>query len=185
MRRLQPALAVFCISLITASVSIAQDRAPTLESSRGVWHTFEPSVTPRLDLSNSSRLDQLVRAGNIYLSLQDAIALALENNLDIARARYQPLIAQTDVKRAQAGGALRGVNTQVNNGPASAGGSLSLNAFSNGSAAGGGNSAGANVGVNGVISQLGRRNFHLPIRFCSRTPAAPKSTRPRRGSWIC
>jgi len=112
-------------------------------------------VTPPLDLSNSSRLDQLLRAGNIYLSLQDAIALALENNLDIVRSRYGSLIAQTDIQRAKAGGALRGVNNQVNNGPASAGGTLSLNAFSNGSAASGTSSSASSSGVNGIISQLG------------------------------
>src|ERR1700682_4775820 len=155
MRRFQPALAVFCVFTLLASGLSAQDRTPTLEPPHGLLHMYEPSVTPPVDLSNSSRLDQLVRAGNIYLSLQDAIALALENNLDIARARYQPLIAETDVKRAKAGGALRGVNTQISNGPASAGGTLSLNAFSSGSAAGGGNSAGSSVGVNGIISQLG------------------------------
>lgn len=134
---------------------MAQDRTPALEPPRGVLHYYQPSVTPPVDLSNSGRIDQLLRAGNIYLSLQDAIALALENNLDIARARYEPLIAQTDVQRSKAGGALRGVNTSINNGPASAGGNLSLNAFSNGSAAGGGNSAGSSVGVNGIVSQLG------------------------------
>lgn len=155
MRRFQPALAVLCVSTLLGSGLSAQDRTPTLEPPHGPLHMYEPSVTPPVDLSNSSRLDQLVRAGNIYLSLQDAIALALENNLDIARARYQPLIAETDVRRAKAGGALRGVNTQISNGPGSAGGNLSLNAFSNGSAAGGGNSAGSNVGVNGIISQLG------------------------------
>jgi outer membrane protein len=156
MRRLQPALAVFCVSIILGPVSTAQDRIPTTEPPGGVFARYKPSQTAPIALSNSSRLDQLLRAGNLYLSLQDAIALALENNLDIERARYSPLIAQTDVKRAQAGGALRGVNTQVSAGPASAGGGLSLNAFSNGSAAGGGNGASASSGgVNGVISQLG------------------------------
>ena len=156
MQRLQSALAVFCLCIMLGPVSIAQDRTPTDEPPRGIFGKYQPSQTPALDLSNSSRLDQLLRAGNIYLSLQDAVALTLENNLDIARARYSPLIAQTDVKRAQAGGALRGVTSQVNNGPASAGGSLSLNAFSNGSAAGGGNAASSGAGgVNGVISQLG------------------------------
>src|SRR5258706_9223723 len=155
MRRLQPALAVFCVFIMLGPVSIAQDRTPTTEPPRGIFAKYEPSHARAIDLENSSRLDQLIRAGNLYLSLQDAIALALENNLDIERARYSPLIAQTDVKRAQAGGALRGVNTQITAGPSSAGGGLSLNAFSNGSAAGGGNNSAASAGVNGGISQLG------------------------------
>ncbi len=159
MQRLQSALAALCIVNLLSPASTAQDRTPTLEPPHGILHRYEPTHTPPVDLSNSSRLDQLLRAGNLYLSLQDAIALALENNLDIARARYSPLIAQTDVQRAQAGGALRGVNTQVSAGPASAGGGLSLNAFSNGSAASGLSSASASAAgggaVNGVISQLG------------------------------
>src|SRR5260221_377753 len=120
MRRLQSALAVFCVFIMLGPVSTAQDRLPTTESAGGIFGRYKPSQTRRIDLANSSRLDQLLRAGNLYLSLQDAIALALENNLDIERARYSPLIAQTDVKRAQAGGALRGVNTQISAGPASA-----------------------------------------------------------------
>lgn len=67
----------------------------------------QPSVAPP-DLANSSRIENLVRAGNLYLSLQDTIALALENNLDIAIQRYGPLQAESDLKRAQAGGPLRG-----------------------------------------------------------------------------
>ncbi len=73
------------------------------------------------DLANSNRLESLVRAGRIYLTLQDAIALALENNLDLAIQRYGPLEAESDLKRAQAGGALRGVAQSVIAGPGSAG----------------------------------------------------------------
>lgn len=61
-----------------------------------------------------------MRAGKIYLSLQDAIALALENNLDIASVRYGGLIAQQDLNRARSGGLLRGISTGVTQGPASA-----------------------------------------------------------------
>ena len=49
----------------------------------------------------------MLRDGNLYLSLDDAIALALENNLDIAYMRYQPLVADTDILRARAGFAVR------------------------------------------------------------------------------
>ncbi|HXA52749.1 MAG TPA: TolC family protein [Candidatus Acidoferrum sp.] len=73
-----------------------------------LFHPYrQPSVAPP-DLTNSSRIENLVRAGNLYLSLQDTIALALENNLDIAIQRYGPLQAESDLKRAQAGGPLRG-----------------------------------------------------------------------------
>ena len=70
--------------------------------------------------SDSGRLASLIRAGNIYLSLQDAIALALENNLDIEVARFGPMIADMDVLRSSAGGLLRGISTAVSQGPGSA-----------------------------------------------------------------
>jgi hypothetical protein len=55
------------------------------------------------DLTNSPKLEQLVRDGKIYLSMNDAVALALENNLDIAIQRYNFGIADTDVLRAKSG----------------------------------------------------------------------------------
>jgi outer membrane protein TolC len=64
---------------------------------------------PPIRLANSARLGQLVRGGTLYLTVQDAIALALENNIDIEVARYNPLIANWNVTRAEAGGALPGV----------------------------------------------------------------------------
>ena len=61
-----------------------------------------------VNLSNSGRLDALLRSRTIYLSLQDAIALALENNLDIEIQRYGPRLAEADLLRAHSGGAIRG-----------------------------------------------------------------------------
>jgi outer membrane protein len=58
---------------------------------------------PAPDMTNSPRLDQLMRDGKIYLSMDDAVALALENNLDIAIQRYNFGIADTDVMRAKSG----------------------------------------------------------------------------------
>jgi outer membrane protein len=65
------------------------------------------------DFNNSTRLRQLVKDGRIYLSLSDAIALALENNYDIAIERYYLDIADTDILRAKAGSSLRGVGATV------------------------------------------------------------------------
>src|SRR5512138_3271846 len=90
-----------------------------------------PQVAP-IDLANSNRLDSLLRAGRIYLSLQDAIALALENNLDIAVQRYGARIAEADLMRTQAGGQVRGVPSSVSGGPSSAGGSLAGTGVSTG-----------------------------------------------------
>ena len=72
-----------------------------------------PSDVPQLNLTNSPRLQQLIRDGKIYLSLKDAIALALENNLDLAYFRYNLSIADIDLARTKAGGQANGVNTSV------------------------------------------------------------------------
>src|SRR5216684_7870706 len=58
------------------------------------------------NFANTARIDQLMHDGKLYLSLNDAIALALENNLDIAIARYNLNIADTDVMRARAGASI-------------------------------------------------------------------------------
>ncbi len=66
-----------------------------------------------VNLSNSDRLESLLRGGRLYLSLQDTIALALENNLDIEVQRYGLRLAEVDVERSKSGGAIRGVSTSV------------------------------------------------------------------------
>ena len=68
---------------------------------------------PPPKLANTARIDQLLRDGKLYLSMNDAVALALENNLDIAIARYNLNIADTDILRAKSGSATRGVNTGI------------------------------------------------------------------------
>src|ERR1039458_312337 len=65
------------------------------------------------NLANTPRVDQLMHDGKLYISMNDAVALALENNLDIAIARYNLNIADTDVWRAKAGASILGVNSGV------------------------------------------------------------------------
>jgi outer membrane protein TolC len=76
-------------------------------------NVFKNIHVPEVNFGNSPRLDQLVREGKLYLSLSDALALAMENNLDIAYARYGPDVADSDILRAKAGAQLRGVQTQI------------------------------------------------------------------------
>ena len=85
---------------------------------------LEHPVAP-LDLSNSPRIRQLLRSGNIYLSLPDAIALAIENNLDIQLERYTLPSADTEVLRAKGGGLLRGLTYNVFEVPVGVGGPAS------------------------------------------------------------
>ena len=77
------------------------------------FNAYRATLVPQPNLANSPRIDTLVKDGVLELSLKDAIALSLENNLDIAIARYNIPIAAADVLRTQAGGTFRGVNTGV------------------------------------------------------------------------
>ncbi|MBZ5564500.1 MAG: TolC family protein [Acidobacteriia bacterium] len=67
-----------------------------------------PQVRPQ-SLANSTKLRDLIQNGKLMLSVEDAVELALENNLDIGVARYQLPLAQLDVLRANSGGAARGI----------------------------------------------------------------------------
>ncbi|MGH9606633.1 MAG: TolC family protein [Terracidiphilus sp.] len=84
-----------------------------LPHSHRPFAAYMPSNAPALDLTNSPRLYDLIRDGKLYLSLHDAIALAIENNLDLAYFRYNFPIAQTDLARTKAGGVAYGVNTNI------------------------------------------------------------------------
>ena len=74
-----------------------------------IFAPYSPIRVQAPALTNSPRVDQLIQDGKMKLSLQDAIALALENNLDIAVQRYTPWIADTDILRTLGGGASRGL----------------------------------------------------------------------------
>jgi outer membrane protein len=83
----------------------------------GLTDAYRVPYAAPVTVSNSGRLESLLRAGNLYLSLQDAIALTLENNLDIAIQRYGPGLADAAILQTQAGAFARGVNTSVTAGP--------------------------------------------------------------------
>ena len=68
---------------------------------------MRPTVPPAV-MTNSDRIRSLIRAGTLYLTLQDTIALAIENNLDLQVDRYGPLRAEWTVQRQEAGGPLKG-----------------------------------------------------------------------------
>jgi outer membrane protein len=110
---------------------------------------LEKRTVPAAKLVNTPRLEQLARSGNLYLSAQDVIALALENNLDIAVQRYGPFLSREVLRRAEAGGLLRGTDTPVAPGPTS----VSTAGVSNASS---GLAGGAGIGSGGgVITGIG------------------------------
>ncbi len=84
-----------------------------MPKSANPFSAYLPTQVAEPQLTNSPLIDQLIQDGRLNLSLKDAIRLALEDNLDIAIARYNLPIANTDILRTQAGGVFRGVNTGV------------------------------------------------------------------------
>ena len=73
------------------------------------WRPYQPLTLPEPMLTNAPTIDQLIRDGKLMLSLDDAISIALENNLDISLQRFTPWIAQTEMLRAKAGSVAHGL----------------------------------------------------------------------------
>jgi outer membrane protein TolC len=123
-----------------------------MPQSRNPVHAYAPDTVPEPPLQNSPRLQDLIRDGKLFISLKDAIALALENNLDLAIARYNLPIADTDVLRTRAGGVFRGVNTGVVQGTPGGG----VGGFGSGApgVGAGGTSAGAGGAGAGAAGQV-------------------------------
>jgi outer membrane protein len=113
---------------------------------------YQEEHVPAPTLVNTPRIDQLMRDGKIMLSMNDAVALALENNLDIAIARYNLNIADTDILRTAAGANILGINSGVVQG--TPGGGVGGLSGTVGSGAGGTTVAagGAATGTAGIVS---------------------------------
>ena len=125
--------------------------------SRNPLGAYSADNVPEPQLTNSPRLGQLIRDGKLYLSLKDAITLALENNLDLAIARYNLPIADMDILRTKAGGIFRGVNAGIVQGTPG-GGVGGFGTGAPGAGAGGttGGAGGAGAGASGLVqSTLG------------------------------
>jgi outer membrane protein TolC len=140
-----------------ASFSIRTPPNLAIPHSRNPFDAYAPSQVAKPNLANSKRIDDLIRDGKLYISLQDAIDLALENNLDLAIARYNLPIADTDILRTKAGGSFRGVNTGVVQ-STPGGGVGGFGAGAPGAGAGGttGGAGGAGAGASGLVqSTLG------------------------------
>lgn len=141
--------------VIAGQMAAAQPAiAPERPKAPVLVRPYEAASTPPIRMGNSPRPHQLIRAGKLYLTVQDAIALAVENNLDLEVNRYGPLLAQWRVERAEAGGPLRGVTSGSSQiGSVASGQGISGSQASAG-LGGGGAGAGGNAG-GAVVSQIG------------------------------
>src|ERR1700733_1934425 len=113
LRRTFSVLAVLSLLVAQCSAQQAAPQAPpqVVEKPHGplLFRSYMQTSIPPVELRNADHLHSLIRAGHLYLTVQDAIALAIENNLDLEVDRYGPLSAEWQLQRAQAGGPLRGV----------------------------------------------------------------------------
>ena len=163
-----PATTVFLLAFCLPASALCQQLVPVpvlakaakidFSNTRAFPHIFAPysaPFVPEPELGNSRRLEDLIVDGKLTLTLDDAIALTLENNLHIAVARYDLPIAQTDLLRAKAGGATRGV----------AGSPQSTTLFAGSLGGGvGGSARVGDVGAGGLLG--GAINSVYPSRCC-------------------
>jgi outer membrane protein TolC len=163
------AVAVLAFLSGTCRMSAQESPAPTrsvVDFSRTNWfpnilQPYSPPLVPAPRMSNSERVHSLIRDGKLHLSIQDALALALENNLDIAVSRYSVSYAQTDVLRTQGGGAARGFAGSFTSSALFAG------AIGGGVTSAGGGGGGRAGGISGGASatQLGGGTFDPSVFF--------------------
>ena len=143
------AIVLLCAGSVRAQPEIAIE--PATGPLGWLVNPYRPRSVPPIRVTNSARLDSLIRAGNLYLTAQDVVALAIENNIDVEVQRYGPLLAKEVLRRAQAGGALRSVGLPVSQGAQSVSlQGVSLNPTGGVAAQGAGVSSGG-----GIVTQLG------------------------------
>ena len=166
------ALAIVLCVLCATPATWGQQQSIAAEKPSGfvLVRPFSAAYVPPTRGTNSPRLRDLVRGGKIYLTAQDAIALALENNIDLEIDRYNPLIGDWALERAQGGGALPGVpsGTTLSNRVASgqgAAGSLSASGVNSG----GNNSNSSNNGA-ATLRRSDRRRPSSIRLFRARSP---------------
>jgi len=145
-------LSVFLLLAFCAAAQNEISMQPATGGLGGLTRPYQAGTVPVIRLTNSPRLDALIRAGNLYLSAPDVVALAIENNIDVEIQRYGPLLAKEVLKRAKAGGALRSVGLPVAAGPQS----VSLQGVSATTAGGLALTPAAGVSSGGgIVTQLG------------------------------
>src|SRR6202453_1129025 len=153
--RLQTAVLTLFVPLLLAADASGQSEITVQPPQRGLgWLTrpYQARRVPEIRLPNSPRLNDLIRAGSLYLTAPDVVALAIENNIDVEVQRYGPLLNQEVLRRAEGGGALRSVGLGVAAGPES----VSLQGVSvnnSGSVAPSGGNGVSSGG--GIVTQLG------------------------------
>src|SRR4051812_5752961 len=113
------------LQAIQGSTTQGAAESPQFKSTQSIWDfgaRYATPTAPDLKLGPADRARSLVRDGALYLSLYDALALSIENNLDVEVARFNLAIAGTETLRASGGGNLRGLDYSVTETPTGVGG---------------------------------------------------------------
>ena len=170
---------------VTRNLSLGRDYSAGTKFFPNVLAPYGPINVPLPMLTNTPKIDQLVQNGKLMLSLDDAISIALENNLDIYVQRFTPWVAQTQLLKAKAGGIPQGGTSQsvvLGSGPAGSFDPVFTSNINWGRAtvpvnnpfiAGTGTSAGTGVGVSGfgnnsvpfIVSNSFNANFGYTQTF--------------------
>ena len=185
--RFHKTISILAVLSVLVSQSSAQT-VPEVERPHGplLIRSYLPATASPVNLTNSDHLHSLIRAGHLYLTVQDAIALAIENNLDLEVDRYGPLGAEWNLERAQGGGPLRGVTNgnslvnQVTSGQGVLGSEVAAGLAQN-TSTGGGSAGGATVSQIGPVTQnldpvlqngtsFSHTTYPYPITYVSGTP---------------
>ena len=162
------------LSFLLISPSFAQDQPYTVQRATLPipLRSYAPQTIPEIRMTNSQRLHALIRGGNLYLSVQDALALAIENNLNLEINRYGPLLAYSALERAKAGGPIRGVPSasqqvsSVNSGVGVNGAAQSAGVGGGGGGGGfGGNTGGASIQQVGAVTRVLDPNMQSTTTF--------------------
>lgn len=170
---------------LTAGGGLGAQTPASIEPVRAnVNKLVQPYVAPAVPTvrgGNSGRLKELVKAGSIYLSARDAVAVALENNIDIEVARYGPISAAWRLQRAEAGGALPGVPSASSQAGSVASGQ-GVSGSQQAAGVGGGGGGGRGSGTNASVTQIGPVTPNLDpsiqqtTTFAHRTTPQPNNT---------
>ncbi|MDE3199169.1 MAG: TolC family protein [Acidobacteriota bacterium] len=179
---MRKALAVFLAAFCLPAFPQQQQQDginPIRPSAPILWRPYLPVDVPPVRLTNSPRLERLIRGGILYLTAQDAIALALENNIDIETQRYDA--SGWRLERAEAGGALPGVPTgasqasSVANGQGVLGSQASAGVTVRGAAGGNGSTTNVTVNQVGTVAQTYDPSIQEATTFSHRSLPQPNA----------
>ncbi len=135
--------------------SQTEEALPIKASRPFFFRSYRAPEIPEVRLTNSARMAALIRGGRMYLTVQDAIAMAIENNIDVQVARYTPILDAWAVERASGGGALPGVPTASSQASSVAKGQGVTGSEAAAGVSTGGGGGGQGSTANATITQIG------------------------------